>query len=60
MPTSYKTEANTQQLTHQFNRVFGHPPTPEELERYERARSRLAEHLPARVKRRAALLITRL
>lgn len=59
VPTSYRTDPNTNQLTHQFGRVFGRQPTPEELERYERARSRLAEHLPARVKRRAALLITR-
>lgn len=60
VPTNYMTESNAQQLSNQFSRVFGHPPTPHELERYQQARARLAEHLPARAKRRAALLITRL
>jgi hypothetical protein len=58
--TNYWTEPSPQELSYQFSRVFGHSPTASELERYQRARTSLAERLPARVRRRAALLITRL
>ncbi|GAB7005633.1 hypothetical protein JCM18899A_31060 [Nocardioides sp. AN3] len=59
MTTSYTAETGDQPLIHQFIRLFGHRPTPYELERYERARARLSGHLPARIRRNAARLITR-
>lgn len=46
-------------LTEQFTRVFGHAPSATELAQYQRARARLRAHLPARLRRRTARLITR-
>ena len=64
MTTSYLAGHGDQALIHQFIRVFGHRPTPHELERYQRARAGLSAQqpaqLPARLRRRAARLITRL
>ena len=60
MTTSYTADGGDQPLVHQFIRVFGHRPTPPELERYVRARESLLAHLPARVRLRTARLITRL
>jgi hypothetical protein len=58
--TNYWTESSAQELSDQFNRAFGRTPTGWELERYQHARISLAGRLPARIKRRAAQLITRL
>jgi hypothetical protein len=58
--TIYKTDFAHQPLSQRFAQVFGHEPSTEELDRYRRARESLAAQLPARLRRRAALLITRL
>jgi hypothetical protein len=47
-----------QALVHQYIRVFGHRPTPEELARYRRAQLGMAVQLPARLRRGAARIIT--
>jgi hypothetical protein len=60
MTTSYIAENNDQLLTHRFIRLFGHRPTAQELEHYQRARASLSGHLPARIRRHAARLVTRL
>jgi hypothetical protein len=59
MATSYTTDID-QPLIHQFIRLFGHRPTPLELERYQRARASLTGQLPARLRRHAARMVTRL
>jgi hypothetical protein len=56
MTTSY---ADDQPIVDQFIRLFGHRPSAQELQRYEHARAGLSAHLPARMRRRAARLITR-
>jgi hypothetical protein len=60
MTTTYMTDASDPQLIRQFVRAFGHRPTPQELQRYQIARTRLSAHLPARIRRGAARMITRL
>ncbi|MDH2416477.1 hypothetical protein [Nocardioides sp. CER19] len=61
MTTSYyAAEAGDQSIVEQFTRLFGHRPTPHELEQYRRARAGLAAALPARIRRRAARMVTRL
>lgn len=60
MTTDYTTVTGEQPLVHQFIRLFGHRPTPAELLHYRRARAGLAAHLPARLRRHAARMITRL
>jgi hypothetical protein len=61
MSTSYTvTDSDNQPLVHQFIRKFGYRPTPDELSRYERARVSLAVQIPARARRRAARIITRM
>ncbi len=52
--------AGEQPLVHQYIRLFGHRPSPEELERYRRAQGNVAAYLPSRLRRGAARLITRL
>jgi hypothetical protein len=47
-------------LTERFTRVFGRPPTPAELVRFERARTGLQLRLPAQVRRSAATLVANL
>lgn len=47
-------------LVHQFIRLFGHRPSLDELDRYRSAHAGVAVHLPARLRRGAARLITRL
>lgn len=60
MTTSYYTADTGDRTTvQQFTRLFGHRPTPQELAQYEHARAGLAVHLPARIRRRAARLVTR-
>ena len=59
MTTSYSASTGDQTLTHQFIRLFGHRPSARELQQYERARAGLAAHLPARIRRNAARMITR-
>ena len=49
-----------QATVHQFIRLFGHVPSPGELERYERARSRVYLRQPRRLRRGAGRLIARL
>ena len=49
-----------QALVHQFIRIVGRRPTPEELRRYESARSRRSLRLPSRARRGLARLIVRL
>ena len=49
-----------QALVRHFVRLFGHKPAPGELERYQRARSRVQLRQPARLRRGAAWLIVRL
>jgi hypothetical protein len=49
-----------QALGHQFIRVMGRRPGPEDLLRYRQAHSGLALRLPGRLRRRAARLIVRL
>lgn len=48
-----------QVLERQFIRLFGHAPTPEELERYRRALTLLSLRRPGRLRRGAARFITR-
>lgn len=60
MSTTYTTDRNDSQLVRQFVRAFGHRPTPQELQRYQIARTRLSAQLPARIRRGAARMITRL
>jgi hypothetical protein len=59
MTTSYPAGTGDQPLVHQFVRLFGHRPSARELQQYERARAGLAAHLPARIRRNAARMITR-
>ena len=59
-PPATSTDWPDQALVHHFIRVFGHRPTPEELARYQRARSSLRMRLPARARRRVAQIIVRL
>jgi hypothetical protein len=49
-----------QALVHQFIRVVGRRPTPEELRRYHSARSHLSLRLPRRARRGLARLMGRL
>ena len=49
-----------QALVHQFIRVVGRRPTPEELGRYQTSRSGAILGLPSRARRGLARLITRL
>jgi hypothetical protein len=49
-----------QALVHQFIRVVGRRPTPEELRRYQSARSGVSLFLPRRARRGLARLIVRL
>jgi hypothetical protein len=61
MTTSYYTAGTGDQpIIEQFTRLFGHRPTPQELDLYQRARAGLAAQLPARIRRRAARMVTRL
>jgi hypothetical protein len=53
------TDEPDQALVHQFIRLFGRVPTPTELERYERARTRVRLRLPHRVRREAARIVSR-
>jgi hypothetical protein len=50
----------TARLAERFAQVFGHPPTPAELARFERARVGLELRLPAQVRRRAATVVANL
>jgi hypothetical protein len=47
-------------LVHQFIRLVGRRPTPEELRRYQQHRSRAALRLPLGLRRGAARLVARL
>jgi hypothetical protein len=58
--TSYPAGAGDQSLTRQFIRLFGHRPSARELQQYERARAGLTAQMPARIRRNAARMITRL
>jgi hypothetical protein len=49
-----------QALVHQFIRVIGRRPNPEELRRYQSARSRVSLRLPSRARGGLARLIVRL
>lgn len=60
MTTSYPAGTGDQPLTSQFIRLFGHRPSTRELQQYERARAGLVAHMPARIRRHAARMITRL
>ena len=60
MTSSYIAGTGDQPLIEQFVRIFGHRPTPRELEQYQRARAGLSAQLPARLRRQAARMITRL
>lgn len=46
-------------LVQQFIRLFGRAPTPGELDRHRRARTRLSLRRPVRLRRGAARFITR-
>ena len=45
---------------HQFIRLFGRRPTEAELAKYRRAQARVRTRVPAKLRRDAARLITRL
>jgi hypothetical protein len=47
-------------LTERFTRVFGRPPTPGDLTRFQRARTGLELRLPAQVRRVAATVVANL
>ncbi|GAA1959877.1 hypothetical protein GCM10009798_19340 [Nocardioides panacihumi] len=59
MTSNYTPDISDQPLIRQFVRLFGHRPTPRELQQYERARSGISAQLPARMRRRAARMLTR-
>lgn len=60
MTTSYTAGTGDQPLIQQFIRLFGHRPTAQELQQYQRARAGLVVYLPARIRRNAARIVTRL
>jgi hypothetical protein len=47
-------------LVHQYIRLFGRRPTPEQLTQYRTAKARVRHRLRFRVRRRTARVLTRL
>lgn len=60
MTADHPLGTSDQPLVHQFIRLFGRRPTPQELEQFQNARAAIAGERPLRLRHRAARLITRL